>query len=590
MADQDNTGKKKKKVKFIPQEEEPAQQESIKKDKKAKKEKRILTTNDSSDIAASEAVIIQPEASNASSIAVSSVLSSESFASLPISAQTKSALKAMGFNAMTHIQARSIPECLAGSDFVGAAKTGSGKTLAFLVPIVELLTKVAFTRKQGTGAIVISPTRELSLQIYGVLRELMDAAGYTQTHGLIMGGANRKAESEKLAKGVNILVATPGRLHDHLANTKGFNFQRLLVLVIDEADRILEQGFEEDMKQIVKHLPKERQTILFSATQTRKVEDLARLAMRSNPVYAGVHDADATATTEGLQQGYILCPADKRFLLLYTFLKKNSSKKVMVFFSSCNSVKYHSELLNYIDLSVWDIHGKQKQAKRTATFFTFCQATSGILLCTDVAARGLDIPAVDWIVQYDPPDDPKEYIHRVGRTGRGLAAKRGRALLFLLPEEFTFLHYLKQSKVTLQEYEFPAHKVLAVGAQMAMLVEKNYYLHQSAQDAYRSYLLAYASHSHKDIFNVHSVDLQALAKAFGLQVPPRVNHLPFSVKGENKHKPLSAGEGARRSGQKRPREEEEAGNKAFYKTSGHVFSADNPYGKRSTGDKRQFSR
>jgi ATP-dependent RNA helicase DDX18/HAS1 len=236
----------------------------------------------------------------------------------------------MGFTQMTQIQARSIPECLTGSDLVGAAKTGSGKTLAFLIPIVELLNRVQFTRKQGTGAIVISPTRELSLQIYGVLRDLIEYGHFPQTHGLVMGGANRKAEADKLIKGVNILVATPGRLHDHLANTRGFIVQRLQMLVIDEADRILEQGFEEDMHQIIKLLPKERQTILFSATQTRKVEDLARLSMRGNPVYTGVHDDARAATVDGLQQGYVVCPADKRFMLLYSFLKKNQNKKIMV--------------------------------------------------------------------------------------------------------------------------------------------------------------------------------------------------------------------------------------------------------------------
>lgn len=177
---------------------------------------------------------------------------------------------------------------------------------------------------------MISPTRELALQIYGVLRDIMEQTNYPQTHGLIMGGANRKAEADKLIKGVNIIIATPGRLLDHLANTVGFMYQRLLLLVIDEADRILEQGFEEDMHQIIKLLPKERQTILFSATQTRKVEDLARLSIQGKPVHVGVHDDSDKATVDGLQQGYVLCPAEKRFMLLYTFLKKNKNKKVMV--------------------------------------------------------------------------------------------------------------------------------------------------------------------------------------------------------------------------------------------------------------------
>lgn len=155
-----------------------------------------------------------------------------------------------------------------------------------------------------------------------------------------------------------------------------------------------------------------RQTILFSATQTKNVEDLAKLAIRNTPVYVGVDDAADEATVDRLEQGYVVCASEKRFLLLFTFLKKNKDKKVMVFFSSCNSVKYHAELLNYIDIRVRCIHGKQKQQKRTSTFFDFCKAKSGILCCTDVAARGLDIPYVDWIVQYDPPDDPTDYIHR----------------------------------------------------------------------------------------------------------------------------------------------------------------------------------
>ena len=221
-----------------------------------------------------------------------------------------------------------------------------------------------------------------------------------------------------LILGVNMLLATPGRLLDHLQNTQGFVFKNLQCLIIDEADRILQVGFEEEMKQIIRLLPKKRQTMLFSATQTRKVEDLARISLKKEPLYVGVHDSSEIATNSGLEQGYVVCPSENRFMLLFTFLKKNLKKKVMVFFSSCNSVKFHSELLNYIDIPVMDIYGRQKQSKRTSTFFEFCNATEGILLCTDVAARGLDIPAVDWIIQFDPPDDPKEYIHRVGRTAR----------------------------------------------------------------------------------------------------------------------------------------------------------------------------
>jgi len=155
--------------------------------------------------------------------------------------------------------------------------------------------------------------------------------------------------------------------------------------------------------------------------------------------------------------------------------------------------------------------GQQKQNKRTTTFFEFCNAEKGILLCTDVAARGLDIPEVDWIIQFDPPSDSKEYIHRVGRTARGLGRK-GRALLFLMPQELGFLKHLKRAKVPLNEYEFPQNKIAKVQSQLEKLVEKNYYLHKSAREAYRTFMQSYAQHAFKDVFDVHKLDVLAVAK------------------------------------------------------------------------------
>ncbi|KAK2904822.1 hypothetical protein Q8A67_006621 [Cirrhinus molitorella] len=454
----------------------------------------------------------------------------KSFASLAevVSENTLKGVNEMGFKTMTEIQHKSIRPLLEGRDVLAAAKTGSGKTLAFLIPAIELIYKLRFMPRNGTGVVILSPTRELAMQTYGVLNELM--SHHVHTYGLIMGGSNRSAEAQKLANGVNILVATPGRLLDHLQNTPGFMFKNLQCLIIDEADRILEVGFEEELKQIIKLLPKKRQTMLFSATQTRKVEDLARISLKKEPLYVGVDDNKETATVEGLEQGYVVCPSEKRFLLLFTFLKKNRKKKLMVFFSSCMSVKYHYELLNYIDLPVMAIHGKQKQTKRTTTFFQFCNAESGILLCTDVAARGLDIPEVDWIVQYDPPDDPKEYIHRVGRTARGING-RGHALLILRPEELGFLRFLKQSKVPLSEFEFSWAKISDIQSQLEKLIEKNYYLHKSAQEAYKSYIRAYDTHSLKQIYSVETLDLPKVAMSFGFRVPPFVDLNVHSKKG-----------------------------------------------------------
>ncbi|KAF7362151.1 Pentafunctional arom polypeptide [Mycena venus] len=419
------------------------------------------------------------------------------FSTLELSNETVRAIEEMGLKTMTPIQAQSIPILLTGKDVLGAARTGSGKTLAFVIPAVELLHRLKFKPMNGTGIIIVSPTRELALQIFGVAKDIMQF--HSQTCGIVMGGANMRAEQDKLTKGVSLLVATPGRLLDHLMNTKGFIFRNLKALVIDEADRILEIGFEEQMKKIISILPSEnRQSMLFSATQTTKVSDLARISLRPGSVKVDIDGEEQTSTVDTLAQGYVVCQSDQRFLLLYTFLSKNRKKKVIVFFSSCNSVKYHAELLNYIDVPVLELHGKKKkQQKRTTTFFEFKNAPSGILVCTDVAARGLDIPEVDWIVQYDPRTTPVI--------------------------TFTALDGQPQAKVPLNEFSFPGNRIANIQSQLEKLLQKNFYLHQSAKDGYRAYLQSYASYSLKEIFNVNSLDLAKVGKSFGFAVPPRVN-------------------------------------------------------------------
>ena len=237
--------------------------------KKKKKKKKSVETEDNSEekVVENEEEVKGNEESElpGSKAAMAGILSDKSFESLKshVCDKTLEGIKDMGFTHMTDIQAKSIPPLLEGRDLVGSAKTGSGKTLAFLVPAVELIYKLKFWPRNGTGVVIISPTRELSMQTFGVLREVLKH--HNITYGLIMGGANRSAEAKKLDEGVNILVATPGRLLDHLQNTKGFLYKNLQCLIIDEADRILDVGFEEEMKRIVKLLPskskkKSRQT------------------------------------------------------------------------------------------------------------------------------------------------------------------------------------------------------------------------------------------------------------------------------------------------------------------------------------------
>ncbi|KAF7254866.1 hypothetical protein EG68_08826 [Paragonimus skrjabini miyazakii] len=416
------------------------------------------------------------------------------FSELPISDTIKKAIASMGFTKMTEIQEKCLPHLLEHRDVMACAKTGSGKTLAFIIPVVELMLQLGLQPRNGTGAIIISPTRELSLQTYSVLREV---AQFTSLRiGLIMGGSNRQSEAQNLEKGVTILVATPGRLLDHLTNTKNFLRHNLKALVIDEADRLLDIGFEVEMRHIIRLLPSVRQTMLFSATLNEKTRHLAKDALKTDCVMIGLK-REGDATVEGLEQGYI-----------------------MVFMSSCMEVKFYYELLNFVDTPVMAIHGRQKQAKRTSTFLNFIKAESAVLLCTDVGARGLDIPKVDWILQYDPPDDAKEYIHRVGRTAR--AGSDGNALLVLRPHELEFLAVLRQSRVKVVEYEMAQSKLADVQPALEKLVSTNYFLALSAQEAFKGIVRAYASSS-LPCFNVDQLDLAALAKTCGLQVVPKVD-------------------------------------------------------------------
>ncbi|KAL0743499.1 hypothetical protein Bca4012_085012 [Brassica carinata] len=503
--------------------EENACEIQNKREKKVKKVKKLQErgkAGEEEEVEAKEEEVEEEEEEEKKMVVVGKgIMTNETFESLDLSEQTFQAIKSMGFEHMTQIQAGSIPPLLEGKDVLGAARTGSGKTLAFLIPAVELLFKERFSPRNGTGVIVICPTRELAIQTKNVAEELLKH--HSLTVSMVIGGNNRRTEAQRIANGSNLLIATPGRLLDHLQHTKGFIYKHLKCLVIDEADRILEENFEEDMNKILKILPKTRQTALFSATQTSKVQDLARVSLTS-PVLVDVDDGRRKVTNEGLEQGYCVVPSEKRLLLLISFLKKNLNKKIMVFFSTCKSVQFHAEIMKLINVDSCDIHGGLDQNRRTKTFFDFMKAEKGILLCTDVAARGLDIPAVDWIIQYDPPDKPTEYIHRVGRTARGEGAK-GKALLVLIPEELQFIRYLKAAKVPVKELEFNEKKLLNVRSALEKYVANDYNLNKTAKDAYRAYIAAYNSHSLKDIFNVHRLDLQAVALSFCFSSPPKVN-------------------------------------------------------------------
>ena len=432
-------------------------------------------------------------------------------------------LNLQGYETATEIQAKSIPIALKGEDIIGSAKTGSGKSLAFLIPTVQYI--LNHPKNEGIQSLVITPTRELALQLYDLAKSLMNDNGTTCV--LVIGGGNRKKEAEKLSSSeARIIICTPGRLIDHMVNTKKFNYNNIKILTIDEADKILKIGFEEELTEIIKLIPKNRQTLLFSATITPKVEDLITLSVKN---YENIRIKSSDPTVSTLEQGYLIIDADKKFLFLFTFFKKNKNAKILVFFATCKEVEFYSSLLNYVDVPVLSITGEYKQQKRSTTFMEFCSLDKGILLCTDVAQRGLDIPDVDWVIQYDPPHDPEEYLHRVGRTARG-ANKVGKALLMIMPNEINFIRMLQLYKIKLDEFQFPEKKLAKVQEQLEKLVNrKDKYLLNLATDAYRAYIHSYHANTDKDTFDLEKLDLLKVCKSFGLISPPFV-HLNIKPK------------------------------------------------------------
>ncbi|CAM6084394.1 unnamed protein product [Calypogeia fissa] len=444
------------------------------------------------------------------------------FEQLPLSDRSKRGLKNAKYTHMTAIQRAALPHCLCGRDVLGAAKTGSGKTLAFLLPVVEKLYRLRWGADDGLGAIIISPTRELAFQIFEELRKV--GKHHSLSAGLLIGG-RKDVDTEKEHVGrLNILVCTPGRLLQHMDETPSFDASQLQVLVLDEADRILDMGFAGTLNAIVAQLSKERQTLLFSATQTRSVQDLARLSL-VDPEYLAVHAESTAATPARLQQTGMIVPLDEKMNMLWSFVKTHLRFKTLVFLSSCKQVKFVHEAFKKMrpGVPVKCLHGRMKQQQRSLVFQSFCETKHSLLFCTDVAARGLDFPSVDWVVQTDCPEDVATYIHRVGRTARYTAA--GRSLLFLMPSEEKFLTELEAAKVPMKVIKPNKSKVQSVSGTLAGLLSKDTALKYLAQRAFVTYLRSIYLHSNKEVFDVTKLPLAEYALSLGLPTTPRVRFL-----------------------------------------------------------------
>lgn len=340
------------------------------------------------------------------------------FAELGVREELCDACISLGYKTPTAIQRESIPIALQGKDVIGLAETGSGKTAAFALPILQALLE----KQDHYFGLVLAPTRELAYQIsqqFEALGSLINVKC-----AVIVGGMDMTPQQIALAKKPHIIVATPGRLMDHLENTKGFSLRKLKYLVMDEADRLLDLDFGPILDKILQVLPRERRTMLFSATMSTKLDNLTRAALQS-PVRVSI-SSSSYQTVKNLKQSYIFIPHKFKDIYLVYLVNEFAGQTCIIFTRTINETARIAFLLRALGRSAIPLHGQLNQSARLGALNKFRGGSRDILVATDVAARGLDIPSVDLVLNYDLPPDSKTYVHRVGRTAR--AGKAGVAI------------------------------------------------------------------------------------------------------------------------------------------------------------------
>ncbi|XP_055649966.1 probable ATP-dependent RNA helicase DDX31 isoform X3 [Falco peregrinus] len=515
------------------------------------------------------------------------VFTKDSFSQLDLHPHLISTINTvLKISSMTSVQKQTIPVLLQGKDALVRSQTGSGKTLAYGIPLVQSLQGMEskIKRSDGPYALILVPTREPFAWI---------------VPGVLMGGEKRKSEKARLRKGINILISTPGRLVDHIKSTECIHFRRTQWLIIDEADRILDLGFEKDVAVILNALNAgrdTRQNVLLSATLTEGVTRLADISL-NDPISISIADEiqkafqpasqierqassssncmeqENFAVPEKLKQYVMMVPSKLRLVTLAAFIlekcKFEKHHKMIIFFSSCEQVEFYHELLLKVlsgglkleqserssvssaHLQFLRLHGNMEQEERTEVFQEFLKSKTGILLCTDVAARGLDLPQVTWIVQYNAPASPAEYIHRIGRTAR--IGCHGNSLLVLAPSEAEYVSLLASHKINVSEMKmekvllslmkddrFKLHRPRSKKScgtdpqevrERATVLQTKFenYVHSSegtvrwAKKALQSFLCAYTTYPRnlKHIFHIKSLHLGHVAKSFGLRDAPQ---------------------------------------------------------------------
>lgn len=494
--------------------------------------------------------------------------------SLNIHSQLKDVIRdEFQFTQMTAVQAASIPLFITNKDLTVEAVTGSGKTLAFVVPILEILLKKADNekiRQHDVGAIVISPTRELATQIHDVVRRFTDnLPDCTFKSMLLIGGSNPYKDIQAyMNSGAHIIVSTPGRLYDLLEKSEHFSERVrkcLEVFVLDEADQLLSMGFEKTLNDILAFLPKLRRTSLFSATQTKELDQLIRAGLR-NPVKIEIKEKASVKSAKGgqvqmpnrlINKFAVLGSAEEKVPFLVSFLRKQGTGKYLIFMSTCAQVNYFEKILSrYLtrastnasasasgtgstSVSLLKLHRKLKN-KRQKIFDQFRETDHCILLCTDVMSRGIDIPSVDWVVHFDLPLSIENYVHRCGRSGHQVNAA-GNSLLLCLSHENPFVVLCRQKGVDIEEVnkeEEPVDGSLREAVLKWTKAEsrRNINFYKLSVEAFVSFVRTYASKHFLSKILFKDCDVVDIANAYGLLKLPSMPEIRQGKRGPTRFK------------------------------------------------------